>query len=81
MSGEAALLTQTKSKRHLRGQNGRFIHISHSHGFIGVDRPYSNRVGFVDELWFSKLGDVRPKPREATNCRRFWYNRVPAGLD
>lgn len=81
MNGGAALLLQMTSKRNVGGRNGRFFHSRHQGGFNSTDRPYSNRVGFVNELWFSKLGDVRPKPRTTTNCGRIWYNRVSAGTN
>ena len=76
MNGGAALLPQMTTNRGRYGN--RDIISRHPYGIGGTHRPFVNRVGFVDELWFSKLGDVRPQHGKATNCRRFWYNRVPA---
>ena len=71
------MVPQTKTNR---GRYGNRDSISrHPYGIGGTHRPFVNRVGFVNDLWFSKLGDVRPKPGEVTNCRRFWYSGVSTG--
>ena len=64
--GAQAFLQMMTTKRQVRGQHGRCIYSRHSDGVDGIDRPASNRVGFVNDVWFSKLGDVRPKHRAVT---------------
>jgi len=77
-----ALLPRMTSKRQVRGQHGRCnVSGRHTHGIVGADRTTTHTVGFIDELWFSRLGDVLPKHGTARDCRRIWYNRVSTGLD
>jgi hypothetical protein len=71
------LLPRMTSKRQVRGRHGRYNITGRDPGrIVGADRSTFNRVGFVDELWASRLGDVRTESGTTRDCRWIWYNRL-----